>query len=248
MGVSPDTRPAHAAEFAENLLRSLREEPIIAGEPDGLDYPLTASIGIAVLGPAGEARVADAMSSAAAAMCAAKAGGRDRFVLGAAVDPDRKQKEIDGLRRAIASGEFVLHYQPQIQLADHRVHGGEALLRWAHPTRGLLLPREFLPAVEASEASDLASLVTGQVLDGAIAQCGIWQGEGRDLSVSVNVCARDLLDTDLPQRIGRMLSERGVPTRARTGNRQRADADHRYGSHHHNPERSQRARGPGVAG
>ena len=210
----PDTTPAAAAEFAEDLLRSLREEPIIAGEPGGLDYPLTASIGIAVLGPAGEARVADAMSSAAAAMCAAKAGGRDRFVLGAAVDPDRKQKEIDGLRRAIASGEFVLHYQPQIQLADHRVHGGEALLRWAHPTRGLLLPREFLPAVEAIEASDLAGLLIGQVLDGAIAQCGIWRREGRDLSVSVNVCARDLLDTDLPQRIERMLSERGVPPHA----------------------------------
>ncbi len=90
------------------------------------------------------------------------------------------------LHRALERREFVLFYQPQVTLADNRVIGAEALIRWQHPTRGLLPPSAFLPALEAGV---LAHPVGTYVLETACAQAALWREANRDFCISVNLFA-----------------------------------------------------------
>ncbi|MCU1432113.1 MAG: diguanylate cyclase/phosphodiesterase & domain with sensor, partial [Actinotalea sp.] len=98
------------------------------------------------------------------------------------------------LRSALESGEVVVHFQPQIEVATGRVLGAEALVRWQHPEHGLLGPMTFVPA---AERTGLIRLLTLYVLDRSLAQCAVWQAAGRDLTVSVNLSVRNLLDPGL---------------------------------------------------
>jgi diguanylate cyclase (GGDEF)-like protein len=95
------------------------------------------------------------------------------------------------LRRAIDNDELVLHYQPKVSLPDGRFRGAEALLRWQHPTRGLLPPGTFVPAAERTA---LIRPLTAWVLEAALAECKRWHDEGQPLRLAVNVSARNLLD------------------------------------------------------
>jgi EAL domain-containing protein (putative c-di-GMP-specific phosphodiesterase class I) len=112
------------------------------------------------------------------------------------------------LRRAIERSEFVLHYQPKIDLADGRVHGVEALLRWNHPQRGMVTPGEFIPALEDS---GLILPVGEWVLEEAAAQLRRWLREGlRALPVAVNLSAKQFRRRDLDALIRRTLAAAGV--------------------------------------
>jgi diguanylate cyclase (GGDEF)-like protein len=114
------------------------------------------------------------------------------------------------LRSAIQSGQLVLHYQPKITLADggERVTGVEALVRWNHPTRGLLPPSEFVPLAERSGAiGDL----TRWVLDTALRQCRAWRDAGLDLTMAVNLAAPNIADATLPDAVAALLERHGVP-------------------------------------
>src|SRR3989442_679595 len=91
---------------------------------------------------------------------------------------------LGDLRRGLEEGALVLHYQPKLELATGRVEGVEALARWAHPTRGLLPPQEFVPLAEQTA---LAGPLTLQVLEAALRQCRAWREAGRELTVAVNV-------------------------------------------------------------
>lgn len=112
------------------------------------------------------------------------------------------------LRAGIAAGQLVLHYQPKFDLASDRVTGVEALVRWQHPRHGLLFPGDFIPA---AENSGLIKPLTAWVLAESLRQIKLWENDGLDLSVSINVSIANLLDADFPKLVASNLRNAGVP-------------------------------------
>jgi predicted signal transduction protein with EAL and GGDEF domain len=98
------------------------------------------------------------------------------------------------LRKAVETDQLVLHFQPKVNLAENRVTGVEALVRWQHPERGFVPPNDFIPF---AEQTGYISAITEWVLKHAIEQCGLWHRTGLSLKVSVNVSARDLRQEDV---------------------------------------------------
>jgi EAL domain-containing protein (putative c-di-GMP-specific phosphodiesterase class I) len=110
------------------------------------------------------------------------------------------------LRRAISDGELRLYYQPKATI-DGRVREVEALVRWQHPTRGLLAPDAFL---SLAEETSVIRPMTAWVLNEAARQCAIWHRSGLELRVAVNVSARNLTDDDLPAAVLRAVTAAGI--------------------------------------
>ena len=121
---------------------------------------------------------------------------------------------LGDLRSAIASNELVLYYQPKAALASGRVEGVEALVRWQHPTRGLVPPDEFIPL---AEHTGLIKPLTTWVLNSALRQIRDWRdgtdGAGGELSVAINVSTRSLLDDAFPAEVAAALQRWDVPAR-----------------------------------
>jgi diguanylate cyclase (GGDEF)-like protein len=117
-------------------------------------------------------------------------------------------RTVDELQAAMTSDQLVLHYQPKVDLNTGDVHAVEALVRWDHPTRGLLYPDAFLNLVEVS---GLMRAMTRLVLEMALDQAALWQGQGPDLTIAVNLSASSLVDTELPAEVFAMLVARGLP-------------------------------------
>jgi diguanylate cyclase (GGDEF)-like protein/PAS domain S-box-containing protein len=107
------------------------------------------------------------------------------------------------LRRAIPQGELVLHYQPQVTLANGAVHSLEALVRWNHPREGLMPPDRFIPM---AEETGIIHPLTAWVLDSALTQLSKWVADGIDVSVSINVSPRNIEDHSLEEMVARALS------------------------------------------
>jgi len=114
-----------------------------------------------------------------------------RFTAEMAADVLRTKTLRDELARGIDAGELRLHYQPQVELQSGRVVGYEALVRWVHPQRGLLMPGHFLPAIEGHP---LMLRLGTWVLEAALAQLAAWTRQGRQVEVNVNVAAVQLAD------------------------------------------------------
>lgn len=112
------------------------------------------------------------------------------------------------LRRAIAGNELLLHYQPIVHLATREMRGVEALVRWNHPKRGMVLPMEFIPL---AERAGLTKPLTVWVLREALEQLRRWRDEGLDLSVAVNLSMRTLHDPELPKLARGLIEHAGVP-------------------------------------
>lgn len=110
---------------------------------------------------------------------------------------------LERLRQALAGGELVLHYQPQVNMRTGEVVGVEALLRWQHPARGLLTPAAFL---SATDGHPLAVELGDWVFASALSQIEAWQAQGLDLRVSVNVSAAVLLQADFAARLAERLA------------------------------------------
>jgi EAL domain-containing protein (putative c-di-GMP-specific phosphodiesterase class I) len=115
---------------------------------------------------------------------------------------------VADLRNAISAHEFVLLFQPQVDLATGRVLGAEVLTRWQHPRRGLLGPDAF---ISAAENSGLMQEFTVHILDRAVAECAHWREGGVSAPVSVNLSARNLLDSRLPGDVAQILADHGLP-------------------------------------
>lgn len=113
------------------------------------------------------------------------------------------------LARAVAEGQFVVNFQPIVDLATGQVIGAEALTRWHHPDRGDLAPDRFLPAIERSGQ---LSAFADAVLDQALIAVSRWGDAGHDIPVAVNVSPRSLLDPSFPDAVARRLAARGVPS------------------------------------
>jgi diguanylate cyclase (GGDEF)-like protein len=121
----------------------------------------------------------------------------------------RRRLELLGeLRDGLALGQLILHYQPKAEIATGEVRGVEALVRWVHPRRGLLMPADFLPL---ADHSGLGRSLTAFVLDRALEEIGAHRAAGFDLSVAVNLGPADLLDLGLPSDVDRVLDRRGFP-------------------------------------
>ncbi|WP_346621944.1 EAL domain-containing protein [Blastococcus montanus] len=191
-----------AVQVAERALEAIRRPfPV-----DGLTLEVDGSCGIAVHGGS----AADLLRHADVAMYAAKADHLGTAVYRPSLDADAPgQLSMFGdLRRAIREGELVVHYQPRVALADGRVRGVEALVRWQHPERGLVPPSEFIPL---AEQTGLVRPLTEAVLGQALADCRRWRADGLPLTVAVNLSARSLLDIGLADRVAESLREHGVP-------------------------------------
>jgi predicted signal transduction protein with EAL and GGDEF domain len=114
------------------------------------------------------------------------------------------------LREAIEHGQLVVHYQPKGDLITGEIQGTEALVRWQHPKRGLLLPDEFIPLAEQTA---LMRPLTLYVLERAMRQTRSWLDEGIEISVAVNLSIPNLLDLGLPEDVALLLVETGVPAK-----------------------------------
>ena len=137
-------------------------------------------------------------------------------------------KLLGQVRPALEREEFVLFYQPKIDLTTSRVVGVEALLRWRHPQRGMLAPLEFMPLIEQTA---LIGSVTRYVIDHALIQLATWRQAGLDLGMSVNLSAFNLSDPSLPAHVESLLKTHSTPER-RThgrGHRERRDGRRRQG-------------------
>jgi diguanylate cyclase (GGDEF)-like protein len=111
---------------------------------------------------------------------------------------------VSELRRAIKENELVLHYQPKATLDTGEVSSVEALVRWQHPTRGLLPPDQFIPL---AQQTTLVKPLTLWVLDEAMRQCRAWEDEGLVLTVAVNLSPRTLVDERFPDDVAGLLKK-----------------------------------------
>src|SRR5438094_8498033 len=108
---------------------------------------------------------------------------------------------------ALDAGQLEVHYQPIVRLGDTRPTAVEALVRWAHPTRGLLPPAEFLPLAEQTR---LIRPLTRWVVERALQDWRRWRDEGLEVAVGVNLSARSLGDEELPIELATLLAEHGA--------------------------------------
>jgi len=178
---------------------------------DDYEFFVTPSIGISVF-PNDASDPEALLKHADTAMYRAKEEGRSQYQLYSAEMADRAQKRMTieyGLRKALERNELELHYQPLINVASEKVIGVEALLRWHHPDRGLISPAEFIPI---AEESGLILPIGEWVLESACAQARRWQSMGIvDLSMSVNLSARQFVQPELLNRIERTLTATDLP-------------------------------------
>jgi diguanylate cyclase (GGDEF)-like protein len=200
-------------EIAGRIVRAL--EP--AFTVDGVSIGVEASIGIATADarPAGpgvvEDQVEDLLRQADTAMYIAKSE-RCGFSHYAAGDAGSNTTEhlslLSELREALEHDQLVLHYQPKVSADTGALTGVEALVRWEHPTRGMIPPDRFIPL---AEGTTLIHRLTDVVLTRALRFARGWLDEGVRVPVSVNVSARTLLDRDFPARVADRLEAAGVP-------------------------------------
>jgi diguanylate cyclase (GGDEF)-like protein len=167
------------------------------------------SVGIALFPEHGR-DLGDLLRKADIAMYKAKTSGHGHHVYSCVADADgtTRLQTVQELRTALTTDQVVVHYQPKIDLDTGEVHAVEALVRWNHPTRGLLHPDAFLNLVEESGLMpSMTRVVLGQALD----QAADWHRQGQRLTVAVNLSASSLIDSDLPKQVASMLAARGVP-------------------------------------
>jgi diguanylate cyclase (GGDEF)-like protein/PAS domain S-box-containing protein len=200
----------HVAEIAARVVETLH----VAYDDGTLRMPLSASVGVAVARDS-RATASDLLSRADAAMYRAKHGGRNSFRVSEG-DTDLLPEAVE-LEKALDEGQFSLVYQPLLSLADRRVVGFEALLRWDHPERGILAPDQFLAA---AERTGVIRSLGAWVLDAACSHLAEWAATtghwSPDLLMSVNVASGQLTAEDFPEIVRETLLRHGVaPDRLR---------------------------------
>lgn len=205
-------QPANIDLVSEALqtIRDAIAEPVHIGEHR---LRTTASIGIANY-PKDGSSPDTLLANADAAMYRAKEIGRDNFQFYAPEFNSRAHEKLllqDELRNALARSEFTLHYQPQVDLRSGRVVAVEALIRWNHPTRGMVAPLTFIPT---AEETGLIVPIGDWVLHEACRQNKAWQHAGLPpVTVCVNVSARQFREKNLISRVVNALKESGLEAR-----------------------------------
>ncbi|QXG74587.1 EAL domain-containing protein [Modestobacter sp. L9-4] len=207
----PATNGAEARSLADRL-RHLLLQPFTVG---GVRLHVGVSIGVSTT-PAPATDVEELLHSADAAMYIAKKAREGVHVY----EPDPtggvagsgRLRVMEDLRTALEEDQLVVFLQPQWGLRDGTVVGVEALVRWEHPTRGLLLPGDVLPA---AEQAGLMRALTDRVLELSLRAAGTWWPE-HEVPISVNLSAANVNDLDLPAEVAAALLRHGLPARALT--------------------------------
>ena len=201
-----ETTIGAAAAVAWNLHTAF-ERPFDVG---GHEIAVSASFGIAFFPQHGRTPE-DLLRRAGLAVKDAKASGTGLSVFSAEPEDQTELRFtlLNELREGIPRGELVLHYQPKVELRRQmRVVGVEALVRWQHPTRGLLMPDQFIPD---ADSSPLIGPLTEWVIEEALRQQGDWRKAGIDLTMAVNISARCLTrGSRIPEIIDRLTDARGT--------------------------------------
>ena len=167
----------------------------------------SASIGVTFYPQANEMEADQLLRQADQAMYQAKLAGKNRYhVFDSDYDSSMRvhHESLEHIRQALERREFVLHYQPKVNMHSGQVMGAEALIRWQHPEKGLLAPAAFLPVIEDHP---LAVAVGEWVIDMALTQIEVWHTAGLDLPVSVNIGARQLQQGNFMERLQAILAQ-----------------------------------------
>ena len=172
-----------------------------------LSLQVSASLGVTFYPQTQEIDADQMLRQADQAMYQAKVAGKNRYHI-FDVTQDRSirghHESIESIRLALEQYEFVLHYQPKVNMRSGQIIGAEALIRWQHPEKGLLAPAMFLSVVEDHA---LAVDIGEWVIDTALNQMEIWQAAGLDMRVSVNIGARQLQQSDFVDRLKFILAK-----------------------------------------
>ena len=188
-------------EIIRRVLEAASHSYDIAGEP----VHVSASVGVTLF-PDDGVEPELLMRHADQAMYIAKQTGRNRYFLFDPMKDEAARAELADLQRlekALDAGEFELHYQPKVDMQRGVVTGAEALIRWRHPQRGLMLPGEFL---RVTENNDFAITLGEWVIDSALHQANEWHKQGLALNVSINIAAHHISLPDFTERLTALLS------------------------------------------
>ncbi len=192
---------------AEKILESIRG----GFNVEGHELYVSASVGIATY-PQDGMHAPELVKNADAAMYSAKEWGFNGYRL---YSPDMSESVADrlelqiGLSQAVDRGELQLHYQPQVDMRDGTLVGVEALLRWNHPTLGLLMPRSFL---ELAEQAGFMGDIGRWVLEEACTQAAEWHRQGRKFGrIAVNLSPREFVQQDIVDNVASALARSGLP-------------------------------------
>jgi diguanylate cyclase (GGDEF)-like protein len=196
------------AHDAEAVAQRIQAEIKVPFELQRISASVGASIGIAMV-PANATNGTSLLWCADVAMYRAKLSQLEYVFFDESLDGGVDQpKLLDELREAIDRGNFVLHYQPQLDLRTGEILAVEALIRWPHPTLGLVPPLQFLPL---AEEAGLMRPLTAWVLDEAIGQCAQWRVNGTELAVSVNISTSNLLENGFVELVEELLARHELP-------------------------------------
>jgi diguanylate cyclase (GGDEF)-like protein len=194
------------AQFVANNLLSALDQPILL---EGQEIIINASIGISHCPEHGD-ELNTLLRFADLAMYAAKKNNAGYVTFDSSLDQQSLQhlSLMAELHHAIKQDELVLYYQPKVELATGSISHVEALVRWIHPRRGLITPDEFVPF---AEHTGFIRVITQRVIEHALRQQRAWQEAGVELTVSINISARDLFIPKLPASLAKLMMTYGVP-------------------------------------
>ena len=198
VAVLVDLPDASASVPTLSRLLSVASQPVVLGDAV---VQASASVGVTFYPQAEDVDADQLLRQADQAMYQAKLAGKNRYHV---FDDEQDRsvrghhESLDRIRLGLANGEFVLHYQPKVNMRTGQVVGAEALIRWQHPQRGLLAPAAFLPAIEGHA---LSVDVGEWVIDSALTQMEAWKLAGLCIPVSVNVDARHLQSAQFVDRL-----------------------------------------------
>jgi diguanylate cyclase (GGDEF)-like protein/PAS domain S-box-containing protein len=202
----PGCDAPRARAMATSLLKSLCQPVMV----DGISLPLSVSIGVAVY-PDDSGDIDELLMNADVALYEAKRAGRGICkVFRPEMNARVEERMLLGseLKDALARGELDLHYQPQVRIADGRIHGVEALTRWSHPSLGNITPDRFIPVAEESGLIEPLGIWS---LDKACAQLAAWHADRLMVpSISVNLSALHFRNSALPATIAAALRKHGL--------------------------------------
>jgi diguanylate cyclase (GGDEF)-like protein/PAS domain S-box-containing protein len=167
---------------------------------------LSASAGISCYPQSEDVDADQLLRQAGQALYQSKIGGKNRYQIydpRLALSLRGHQEDLQRIRKALIGNELLLHYQPKMNMATGAVAGAEALIRWRHPERGILLPGEFLPTIEGHPLS----LELGEwVIENVLRQMEIWRTSGLDIPVSVNIPAYQLQQAEFATHLSAALA------------------------------------------
>lgn len=197
--------PHQAIIIAHRLTDALTQE----FDLEGFCTEISVSIGIAIA-PLQANDHHTLMRYADIAMYHAKSQMLGYAIYGTEIDPHSQKRltMIGELGRAIRENQLCLYYQPKVLLDEKRCYGFEALIRWMHPELGFVPPNDFIPI---AEMTSMIHPLTAWVLEKSIEQARHWYQQGLDLTLAVNLSARNLMDENIPKMVARLLDKYQLP-------------------------------------